>query len=69
VAELEKIAVGCGMPAKTLTLDASGDVRFQPSPDAKYERVDCVLEALKKAGMATNMGFVGSESYETGNQQ
>lgn len=59
---LQKIALGCGLPATSLKLVGTDDVHFQPPPDARYERVDCVLAALKKTDMPTKMGFVGNET-------
>jgi hypothetical protein len=68
IARLEKIAATCGLPG-TLKLVGTEDVRFRPSPSAKYERVDCVLNALKKTDIPIKMGFVGNEAYDIGNQQ
>lgn len=68
IAQLEKIAATCGLPG-TLKLAGTGDVRFRPSPNAEYERVDCVLNALKKTDIPMKMGFVGNEAYDIGNQQ
>jgi hypothetical protein len=62
VARLEKIAAGCGLPAASLELVGADDVHFQPPPDSKYERVDCVLIALRKTDMPTKLGFVGNEA-------
>jgi hypothetical protein len=67
VAQLQKIASTCGLPG-TLELVGTEDVRFRPSPSSKYERVDCVLKALKKTDIPMKMGFVGNEAYETGNR-
>jgi hypothetical protein len=69
IARLERIATGCGLPARTLTLKGKDQLHFQPPSDARYEDVDCVLTALKKTDMPVKMGFVGNETYETGNQQ
>ena len=68
IARLEKIAATCGLPG-TLRLVGPEDVRFRPSPSAKYERVDCVLNALRKTGLPMKTGFVANETYDTGNQQ
>jgi hypothetical protein len=68
IAQLERIATDCGLPG-TLKPVGTEDVRFRPSPSAKYERVDCVLNALKKTDMPMKMGFVGNETNQTGNQQ
>lgn len=68
IAQLERIAAKCGLPG-TLKLVGNDDVRFKPSTNARYERVDCVLTALKKTDMPMKMGFVGNEAYDIGNQQ
>lgn len=68
LAQLEKIAAACRLPATTLELVGTEDLHFRPPPDAKYERVDCVVKALSKTDIPLRMGFVGNEVYETGNQ-
>lgn len=65
---LEKIAAACGLDAKALRLVGAEDLHFKPSPDEKYERIDCVLKALSKTDIPLRMGFVGNKVHETGNQ-
>ena len=62
LARLQKIALGCGLPAASLKLVGTDDVHFKPPADAQYQRVDCVLKAMKKTGIPTKMGFVGKET-------
>jgi hypothetical protein len=51
---------GCGLKKGTITV--SGDqIRLQPAPDEAYEKVDCALERLNKAGLG-KLGFVGNEA-------
>jgi biopolymer transport protein ExbD len=38
------------------------ELHFQPSPDARYERVDAVLAVIKRSGI-TKLGFIGNEYY------
>ena len=50
----------CGLKEGTITV--SGDqIRLQPSPGEAYEKVDCALERLNKAGLG-KLGFVGNEA-------
>lgn len=69
MAQLEKIAADCRLPATTLKLVGTEDLRVQPPPDAEYEQVDCVLKALKKTDFPQKMGFVGNESYDPGKEK
>jgi hypothetical protein len=68
-AQLEEIAAACGLDAKALRLVGTENLHFKPSPDENYERIDCVLKALSKTDIPLRMGFVGNETYRTGNQQ
>jgi biopolymer transport protein ExbD len=38
------------------------ELHFQPSPNARYERVDKVLAVIKRSGI-TKLGFIGNEYY------
>ena len=38
------------------------ELHFQPSPDARYEKVDTVLAIIKRSGIA-KLGFIGNEYY------
>ncbi|MEO5937948.1 MAG: biopolymer transporter ExbD [Sphingomonas sp.] len=38
------------------------ELHFQPSPNARYERVDAVLAVIKRSGI-TKLGFIGNEYY------
>jgi hypothetical protein len=69
IAQLAKIATNCGLPAEALKLKGVDDLHIRPPADAPYEKVDCLLTALKKTDMPVKMGFVGNETYETGNQR
>jgi hypothetical protein len=67
---LARIAGECGLSARALRLNA-GEIRLRPSPDTRYEVVDCALTRLKESGLLRHMpmGFVGNETHDTGNQQ
>jgi biopolymer transport protein ExbD len=38
------------------------ELHFQPSPEARYERIDSVLAVIKRSGI-TKLGFFGNEYY------
>jgi hypothetical protein len=44
-------------------LVGDSELHVQPSPDADYESVDCVLQELREAKLPVNVGFVGNEYY------
>jgi len=46
----------------TKGLDPEPELHFQPSPDARYEKVDEVLAIIKRSGI-TKLGFIGNEYY------
>ena len=46
----------------TKNIDPEPELHFQPSPDARYEKVDEVLAIIKRSGV-TKLGFVGNEYY------
>lgn len=66
---LAEIAASCGLPAQALELSGAGVIRFRPVADTNYEAVDCALVRMKQAGLSRHrpMGFVGNETYQTGN--
>ena len=66
LAALHEIAARCGFPDSVLELEGDDDLHVRPPPDSPYERVDCLLKALKKADMPVKMGFVGNEAHDTG---
>ncbi|HEU0098415.1 MAG TPA: hypothetical protein VFQ67_06520 [Allosphingosinicella sp.] len=69
LAVLHGIAARCGFPDSVLKLDGDDDLHIQPAPDSSYESVDCLIKAVKEAGLPVKLGFVGNEAYETGNSQ
>ena len=52
----------CGLPADRLELVGGEELRFRPSPDDAYERVDCLLGQLRKVH-GVKLSFVGNEAY------
>ncbi|MEA3009855.1 MAG: hypothetical protein QOJ91_1547 [Sphingomonadales bacterium] len=68
LARLGEISRKCGLPASVFKLIGTDELHIQPSPDEKYERLDCALIELKNANLPLKLGFVGNETYETGNQ-
>lgn len=67
--QLDAIATQCGLSPSVFELRLPDDLHFRPSPDAKYEDVDCAIKALQKAKLPLKVGFVGNEAYTTGNGQ
>lgn len=45
----------------TFALGSDEELQFQPSADAEYERVDCVMTALRP--YSPRIGFVGNELF------
>ena len=56
------------MPGLVATLDRVGamqpqpELQFLPHPEARYDRVEGVMAAVKRANVST-MGIVGNENY------
>jgi len=61
---LDAIATRCHLPTSVFKLEDSGELHFVPSPDAKFESVDCAVKAAQAAHLFTKIGFVGNETYE-----
>jgi len=62
---LERIATECGLPASIFVVGAADDIRFQPSPDMPFERLDCALLKLRTSNIPLNtLGFVGNEAVQ-----
>jgi biopolymer transport protein ExbD len=51
-----------GMLEATQTMNAIPELHLQPDANARYDRVDHVLAATKRANVS-KMGFVGNEAY------
>ncbi len=64
-AKLLEISRSCGLPASTIKMVGIDELRIRPPSDAKYENVDCMLTALREAGIPMRMGFVGNEAFQT----
>jgi len=59
--KLQRIEQACNL--KTGTVTAVGtEVHFDPSPNEKYQNLDCALAKLKPAH-AEKIGFIGNEVY------
>ena len=46
----------------TLQIQPEPELHFQPTPDARYEKVDKVLAIIKRSGIS-KLGFIGNEQY------
>jgi hypothetical protein len=59
LAELEK---QCDVAPGTLALGANDGVTIQPSPNEKYDKIDCIARGLLKPEFADHVkiGFVGN---------
>jgi hypothetical protein len=57
--QVARIEGECGLKKGTITVTGD-EIRFQPSPDEAYDRVDCALTKLNKSGLG-KLGFVGNE--------
>ena len=62
-AVLDRIADRCRMPREVWKLRSEHQVTLQPSPDAPYEGVDCLLRELQKSKLPVRLGFVGNEAF------
>lgn len=58
--EVANIESECGLKKGTITV-VGDDIRFRPSQDEAYEKVDCALSRLSKADLG-RIGFVGNEA-------
>jgi biopolymer transport protein ExbD len=47
---------------QTKTINPEPELHFQPSPQARYDKVDQVLAVVKRSGIS-KLGFVGNEQY------
>ncbi len=60
---MDKIADKCRLPREALQLKGE-DLQFEPSPDTRYEVVDCVLKGIRTLPcIKAKMGFIGNERY------
>lgn len=56
-----KISRKCKTPIDWVKVGTGRSVMLQPSPDAPYEKVDCVLAEIKRRGNI-DLGFIGNEA-------
>lgn len=59
--KLDAMSDACGAPRKWLKHRGGDTVQFQPSQNAKFEKVDCVLKQLRMSLIPMKLGFVGNE--------
>jgi hypothetical protein len=67
--QLDAIARQCRLAPGVFEVRPPDDLHFRPSPDARYEDVDCAIAALNKANLPLKLGFVGNEAFVPGNSQ
>ena len=58
--QLDAISAHCHSPRSWLRYGPHGELHVRPDRNAKYQKVDCVLGALKRLSAAP-MAFVGNE--------
>jgi hypothetical protein len=52
------------MPRSTIREHGADQLLFQPSPDAQYDRVDCLLSEVTAARLPMKLLFVGNEAFQ-----
>jgi hypothetical protein len=62
--DADAIVRECHADDIALTVNSTGEITFEPSPNADYEASVCVLNYIKESG-TTKFGFVGNEKYVT----
>lgn len=70
-AGLARVETQCGVKPGTLKLDSDNLVAVMPTPEAKYESIDCVFRELEKPEFADHikLGFVGNEMHPRDEQK
>lgn len=57
-----KVAKRCGTPVDWVKVSGKDSVQVQPSPDADFSKLECVLRELRPKG-GPEISFVGNEAY------
>ncbi len=60
-AKLDVMSDACRAPRKWLKHLGGEEIAFQPSPRAKFDKVDCLLKQLRESMIPMKLGFVGNE--------
>ena len=58
--QLNIMSDACKAPRQWLLLGGEA-IRFRPSPNAKYKRIDSVLKRLRVSMAPKKLGFIGNE--------
>ena len=61
--QLDSLSDRCGAPRKWLRRGKGEEIRFQPSRDGEFAKVDCVLKQLYASLVPMKQGFVGNAEY------
>jgi hypothetical protein len=63
-AELDSIALGCGLSVDPFFITPKRELRVGPYPGVSFESVDCMLGKLKSSTVLSGIptGFVGAEA-------
>jgi hypothetical protein len=59
--QLNIMSDACKAPRQWLVHLGGEAIRFRPSPNAKYKRIDCVLKRLRASMAPKKLGFIGNE--------
>lgn len=57
----KRIAKRCGTPPEWVSVAGKDEVHLQPSPEADYAKVDCILAQLRRE-KGIKLGFIGNEA-------
>ncbi len=61
--QLDRLSDRCGAPRKWLRRGRGEEIRFQPSRNGEFAKVDCVLKQLSASLVPMKQGFVGNAEY------
>ncbi len=61
--KLNLLSDRCGAPRKWLRRGRGEEIRFQPSRNGEFAKVDCVLTQLRASLVPMKQGFVGNAEY------
>jgi hypothetical protein len=57
---LDRMSDACHAPRMWLRHRGHAQVQFQPSPEAEFETIECVLRMVNESRVPMELGFVGN---------